>query len=616
MLIPFKFRAGVVRDTTMYSNAGGWFDCDKVRFRMGLPEKIGGWQKQISTAFFGICRALINWTTLDKKQYFGLGTNLKYYVSNGGTYTDVTPLRRTVTLGTDPFTSTDTMTTVTVTDVANGSVLNDFVTFSGATGFAGIPAGDLNQEHQITSIIDDDNYTIVVATPATSSTTGGGAAVDAEYQINVGLDTSVPGTGWGAGTWGHDTWGSDAPVGVTQDLRLWSHDTFGEDLIANVRNGGIYYWDATTPTDRMVPLEDRPGANEVPVVATITMVSADERHVIAMGTNPIGSLVQDPLFIRWSATENAVEWMPAAINTAGGYRLSVGTMIVGSLETRSEILIWTDIALYSMRWTGAPYVFSFTQLASNIALIAPNGATNLGDVTFWMGHNQFYIYNGRVNVMPCTISDYVFNRINLAQIQKVYAYTNSHFGEVGWLYPSTTDECDSYVIYSTREDAWYYGSLDRTAWLDRGPTYYPVATSADSYLYDHEYGFDDGSTNPPSPIEAYIESSPMEMNEGGQGDHFVFISRLIPDVTFRNSSATSPTVDMTIKMQNYPGADFSQDYPSLITKSATVPIEQFTRQAFVRLRGRSAVFRCESDGLGMTWRLGTPRVDVRLDGRR
>lgn len=616
MFVPLKFQPGIVRDLTRYANSSGWFDCDKVRFRMGLPEKIGGWQQAITTAFLGVCRALINWTTLNGRLYFGLGTHLKYYVSSGGSYTDVTPIRRTVTLGANPFASTNTSTTITVTDVGNGAVVNDFVTFSGATGFAGIPAGDLNQEFQIVRLINSSTYTIVVDTAATSTTSGGGALVEAEYQINVGLATSVPGVGWGAGTWGHDTWGSDTATGVAINLRLWSHDNFGEDLITNVRNGGIYYWDATSPTDRMVLLEDIPGANEAPVVATEVLVSAEERHVIAFGTNPIGSTTQDPLFIRWSGTETAAEWEPAATNTAGGYRLSLGTYIAGTTETRSEILIWTDTAMYSMRWTGAPYVFSFTQLGSNTPLMAPNASVTLGDVTYWMGHNQFYAYDGRIRDMVSPVADYVFTRMNLAQSEKVFAYTNSHFNEVGWLYPGDSEECDSYVIYNVLEKAWYFGSISRTAWLDRGPSYYPNATSADSYLYDHEYGFDDGSTNPPSAIEAYIQSSPLESPEGGNGMHFLFIDKLIPDVTFRNSSAINPTVDMTLLMQNYPGGTFVQEYDSAVTQSSTVTVEQFTQQCFIRLRGRSAAFRVGSDDLGVTWRLGVPRVNMRLDGAR
>jgi hypothetical protein len=614
MLVPLKFKPGVIREPTAYAAEGGWFDCDMVRFHHGSPEKIGGWQKMLDSTFLGTCRALINWTILSGANYFGLGTNLKYYVLNAA-YVDVTPIRRTVTLGADPFAATITSTTVTVTDAANGSVVGDFVTFSGATTFAGIPAGDLNQEHQITAILSANTYTITVDTAATSTASGGGGAVDADYQINIGLDDTVLGLGWGASPWGSGGWGSAASAGPSIELRLWSHDTFGEDLIANVRNGGIYYWDATAPNDRMVALEDLAGANEAPTVATQILVSAEERHVIALGTNPIGSAVQDPLFVRWSATESAVEWEPLATNTAGGYRLSVGTRIVAAVETRSEILIWTDTALYSMRWIGGQFVFSFTLLAIGTNIIAPNAFCTINDICIWMGKEQFYMYDGRITPLESPVSDYIFNRMNLQQTQKIYGSTNSTFDEVLWIYPAS-DECDSYVIFNYKEKAWYYGMMSRTAWLDRGPSYYPVATSTDSYLYDHEFGFDDGSTNPPSAINAYIESCPIESQQGGAGEHFQFVTRLIPDVTFRNSSAASPSVDMTVKMQNYPGANFSQDQASTITQSATVPIEQFTQQAFIRLRGRSAIFRVESDAVGVTWRLGTPRLDIRPDGRR
>ena len=614
MLTPLKFKPGIVKDLTRYANETGWFDSNWVRFRMSLPEKMGGWQKYSTSTFLGICRALINWTILSGRQYFGLGTNLKYYINSGsGSYTDITPIRRTVTLAADPFATTIGSTTVTVTDAGHGAVLNDFVTFSGATSFSGIPAGDFNQEHQITGIINGSSYTITVDTAGQIVASGGGAAVEAEYQINVGLANSVPGVGWGAGTWGHDTWGSDATDGISQNLRLWSHDNYGEDLIANVRNGNIYYWDATTPLARMVPLEDIPAASDAPVVATIIMVSSEERHVLAFGTNPIGSATQDPLFIRWSATEDAADWTPTVINTAGGYRLSVGTKIVAVLEGRAETLIYTDVAIYQMRWTGAPFVFSFVQIGTNIAIISPNAAVALGDVSFWMGHNQFYSYNGRIQIMNCPVADYVFSRLTMAQSQKIYAFSNSHFDEVGWLYPGDSDECDSYVIYSIRENVWYTGSLNRTAWIDRGPSYLPVATSEDGYLYDHEYGYDDGSTNPPSPITAYIESSPMEAPNGEQ---FMFINRFIPDVTFRDSSAANPSVDMTFTMQNYPGGSLTQNYSKTVTQTSTVTVEQFTEQCFIRLRGRSASFRCESNDLGVAWRLGVVRADIRSDGRR
>lgn len=617
MLLPLKFQPGIVRDTTDYSNTGGWYDCNWVRFRMGMPEKMGGWQQQISTQFLGICRSMISWSNLTGLQYLGLGTNLKYYVSDFSLYMDVTPIRAETMLGANPFSVTNGSTTMTVTDVANGAVLNDFVTFSGATGgFAGLSAGDLNREFQITGIITDDSYTVELAVVSNNTTTGGGAAVEAAYQINVGLDTNVQGVGWGAGTWGHDTWGSNAANGVTLNLRLWSDDNFGEDLIAGIYNGGIYYWDATFPQNRMVALEDLAGASNAPVIATQIMVSAEEQHVIAFGTNPLGSGVQDPMFVRWSDSQSPTMWTPQITNTAGGYRLSVGSKILGTVRTRSEILIYTDVALYSMRFVGGSDIFGFFLLGDYVSLIGPNAVVSANDTSVWMGKEQFFIYDGRISVLPCPITDYVFRRLNYAQLNKIFAFTNALFDEIGWLYPSTTDECDSYVIYNYKEKAWYYGTLLRTAWLDRGPNYYPLATSSDRYLYNHEFGLDDGSVNPPIGIDAFIESSPLEASMEGAGDRFLFLDRMIPDITFRNSTSPTPTVTMTLQMQNYPGSGLSQTFDSAVVSQAAVDVTEFTGQAFIRLRGRSAKFRCESTATGVTWRLGTPRVSYRLDGRR
>lgn len=615
MLVSLKFKPGLVRDLTDYAGMGGWFDCNWVRFRNGLPEKMGGWTTKITTAFLGTCRQLISWVTLNGFTYVGLGTHLKYYVSAGGTYTDVTPIRLTTNpMANNPFSTTNGSTTVTVTDVANGSVMNDFVTFSGATGgFAGLVAADLNKEFQITSIIDADHYTIVLSVTPNATTTGGGAVAVAAYQINVGLDTSIIGTGWGAGAWGHDTWGSSSSTGPTLQLRLWTADTFGEDLVTNVRNGGIYYWDATTPATRMLALSATPGASDAPVVATKTNVSPEERHVIALGCNPIGSAVQDPLFVRWSDAEDAANWTPSATNSAGGYRLSIGTYIVGAEHTRNEFLVFTDMAAYSMTWTGAPFTFSFQIIGYNISMIAPNAIVSVNDFAAWMSREQFFIYDGRISPLPCPLSDYVFRRLNYAQINKIQAFSNAFFNEVGWLYPSTTNDCDSYVIFNYREQAWYFGSITRTAWIDMGPNYYPLATGTDDILYNHEFGLDDGSTNPPSAITAFIESSPVEATEEGSGDHYIFMDRLIPDITFRNSTAATPQVTMTLETQDFPGTAVAQTYPSTV---ASVTVDRFTQQCFVRLRGRSAKFKVVSDQLGVTWRLGAPRVSYRLDGRR
>lgn len=620
-LIPLRFKPGLVRDMTEYSASGSWYDCDKVRFRLGLPEKIGGWVKKIENQFLGTCRCMVSWSLLSGASYLALGTTKKFYVSDGSSYTDVTPLRSDVRLGANPFAVVDTTTTMTVSDTAHGATLGDFVTFSGATTFAGLSSGDLNREFEITEIVDANSYKVVLPNPATSTTSGGGSSVDAAYQINIGINTAFSGLGWGAGTWGHDTWGSDAESGSLIEPRVWTADSFGQDLIACVRNGNIYHWDATLPNDRMTSLADQTGAVDAPIVATATLISAEERHVIVFGCNPLGSVIQDPMFVRWSDSESYVDWLPTETNTAGGYRLSIGTRIVAVQHARSQILIWTDLALYSMTWTGDPYTFSFQQVGYNVSTVGPNSAVTANDTTFWMGESQFFAYDGRINVLPCTVTDYIFTRLNTDQSFKVFAFSNSLYNEVGWFYavnPTSDDlepECSAYVTYNYKEQAWYYGELDRTAWIDLGASSYPLATSSDNYLYNHEFGFDDGSTNPPTGIEAYIESSPLEAADNGSGDHFIFMDRLIADVTFRNSSVPRPSVVMTISTQDYPGSLVEQEQASSIKQASSV-VDRFTKQSFIRLRGRSAIFRCSSSDVGVTWRLGVPRINYRLDGRR
>lgn len=616
MLMPVKIRPGINRDSTAYANSGGWYSCNWVRFRNGFPEKIGGWTKQIATAFVGACRAMINWTILAGTQYVGMGTSAKYYITNLTTFTDITPLRRTATLGTNPFAPTSGSALVVVTDVGSNATAGAYVTFSGGTTYAGFSTGQINAEFAITSIIDGDNYRITMPQTASNSTAGGGTVVVAEYQIDPGSTSSSAGTGWGTGTWGRGTWGSSYASSTIVPLRIWSNDTFGEDLITCIRNGGIYYWDATTPTTRLVSLSSLTGGVDVPTVATEIIVSSEERHVIAFGANPLDSVVQDPLLVRWSDTEDPIDWEVLITNTAGEYRLSVGTYIVSTMRTRTQILIWTDQALYTMTWTGAPYTFSFALVGNNVSTIAPNATAALNDVAIWMGKQQFYIYDGRIQPLDCPISDFIFRSLNYDQLDKIYAFTNANFNEVGWMIPTSTNECDTCILFNYKENLWYYGSIVRTAWLDRGPTYAPLATSADFYLYNQETGFDDGSTAPVTAINAYIESSPVELDADGPGNHFMFISRLIPDVTFRNSSAASPAMTMTLKMQDYPGQTYAQTYASTVTQTSVVTVEQFTTQCFIRLRGRSVVYRAESTAAGVTWRLGQQRLGVRLDGRR
>ena len=611
-LLPIQIKPGIVRDSTHYANKGGWWDCNWVRFRNSFPEKMGGWSTDLHETFLGACRSLINWTTNNGLNHTGFGTNLKYYLLTGGNYSDITPIRRTVTL-TNPFTTNGTATVV-VNDTSHGALQNDFVTFSGASSVGGIPAGDLNKEHQITEIINSSSYKIVVATAATSTTSGGGT-VTAEYQLNTGLDTYVPGVGWGAGTWGRNGWNqpSSTPTVGTQ-IGLWSNALFGEDLLINQRDGGIYYWSASTPNDRAINISALPYASDTPTIATEVLVSDVDRHVIALGCNQLGDSDQDFMNIRWSDTESAANWTPQSTNTAGGFRLSNGSKIVTGLRTRQEVLVWTDSAIYSMQFIGAPYVFNLNLLSGYTNISGPKAKIVVNDIVYWMGRDQFYIYNGRVATLPCPIRDYVFSRLNTDQIEKVYAGSNIAYNEIIWLYPSTnSNENDSYVVYNYVENVWYFGSISRTAWLDKTFGQYPTATSPDGKYYYHEFGFDDGSTNPPSAIDAYIESSPIEI---ASGNDFMFVRHAIPDLTFRSSTAASPTVTFTMEAQQQPGGPYSGIQNKNVTKTGSYPVDQFTEKLYTRIRCRSLIFRVESDQTGVGWRIGTPRIMASTDGLR
>ena len=637
-LTKLQFQPGINRESTSYTNEGGWYDMDKVRFRMGYHEKIGGWTKLGIKSFLGSCRALHSWRTIALNNYIGLGTNDKYYIEEGQGYYDITPIRETTSAGDVTFAASDGSSTITVTDTNHGAVVGDFVTFSGAVSLGGlITANVLNQEYKINSIVGSNSYTITargvnsvaditvdgvytpVAVTANSSDSGnGGSSVVGAYQINTGLDTSVFGNGWGAGTWSRGAWNSAAVIDtLTDTLRLWSHDNFGEDLIINVYNGGIYYWDASavTPlTTRAVPLSSLAGASNTPTVAAKVIVSDVDRHVIAFGANPLGSSVQDPLLIRFSDQENAADWTPSTTNTAGDLLIGSGSRIVTALETRQQILVFTDASLHVMQYLGPPFTFGINMISENVTIASPNSAIAIEDNVFWMGNNEFYTYGGAVQKLPCTVRDYVFSDFNQNQSEKVFAASNTSFSEVWWYYPSANSEnVDRYVVYNYQQNIWYYGTLARGAWIDRGVEQNPIAAGLDGYLYTHENGFDDGSQNPATAISAYIESSQFDI---GDGNNFSFVSRIIPDVTFRDSTVSSPSVTFTMKARNFPGGNYLQEDDSTVTKTATVPVEQFTNQAFVRLRGRSMALRVDSNETGMTWRLGSPRMDVRQDGRR
>ena len=641
-----QFRPGVNRETTSYTNEGGWFDCDKVRFRFGTPEKIGGWEKFSGKSFLGTCRALHPFVALAGESYLGVGTHLKYYINEGGGYNDITPLRVTTAAGDVTFAAANGSSTLTVTDSNHGANENDFVTFSGAASLGGnITAGVLNQEYQISRIVNTNSYEVVarevaslnditidgVYTPtpvlANSSDTGnGGSSVVGAYQIQSGLDTTVAGTGWGAGTWSRGAWGSSANLTAVGDiLRVWSHDNFGEDLIINVRNGGIYYWDKSTssaPFARAVELKDLAGADATtPTIAKQVMISDRDRHVIVFGCdaqNDIG--VQDPLLIRFSDQENPLVWSAQATNTAGDLRIGTGSEIITALETRQQILVWTDKSLHSMQFLGPPFTFGISMISENITIASPLSAIAVDDMVMWMGEEEFYIYSGQVQKLPCSVRAYVFNDFNHDQAEKVTAAVNSSYSEIWWFYPSATEtngivnqDIDKYVVYNYEEQVWYYGNLNRTAWIDRGIGQYPVAASTDGYLYYHEFGTDDGSVNPPAAISSYIESSQMSI---GAGDNFVFLSKLIPDVTFDGSTSPSPNVDFTLETRRFPGSDYNQTTNSNVIRSSTVPVEQFTDQVRLRMRGRSFALKIESENTGVEWRLGTPRVELRPDGRR
>ena len=702
-LTKLQFRPGINRETTSYTNEGGWFDMDKVRFRFGYPEKIGGWIKQSATNFLGTCRALHPWIALDGSNYLGVGTHLKYYINEGGGYNDITPIRATTSAGDVTFSASAntlnasvaivdtsvtlsstsgfpesgrikidsevityaalsgndligctrgvdgtvaathtsgaavTCATLIVSDTAHGALENDFVTFSGASTLGdAITADVLNQEYQITAIIDVDSYqiearevstinSITTSTGlnptyvfATSSDSGdGGASVVGTYQINTGLDTTIVGNGWGAGTWSRGTWGSSTPLTASgQTLRIWSHDNFGEDLIINVRDAGIYYWDKTNGTStRAVDITSLAGSNLAPTIAKQVLVSDRDRHVVAFGCDPETDIgTQDPLLIRFSDQENILEWASTVENTAGDLRLGSGSEIVTAIETRQQVLVFTDVSLHAMQYLGPPFTFGINEISTNIIVAGPLAAIAVEDNVFWMGAEEFYVYGGAVQRLPCSVRDYVFSDINNDQLEKVTAATNTAFSEVTWFYPSSaSSENDRYVTYNYDQKVWYYGTLARTVWLDRGVNSDPVAASTDHSLYFHEIGFDDGSTSPASAITAYIESSQMDL---GEGEQFVFMKRLIPDMTFRDSSNPTPSAVMTLKVRNFPGGNYTNTNNGSVAKTASVPVEQFTEQIFVRLRGRSFAFRIETDDTGVGWRLGSPRVEIRPDGRR
>lgn len=616
--MPFEkieLRPGIYRDATDYTNTGGWYDCNNVRFRAGKPEKIGGWQKFTNDSFSDIARKLLRFRTLKGDIYTAIGTNFHVYLEIGEALLDITPYKSKALGLTDPFTTTSGSNEVLVTDPGHDIIEGDYVFIENASAFDVYAANDVNGEKQVTEVVSTSQYKVQFGVSAGSTTSGGGT-VDIYRLISPGLDTVVFGTGWGADAWGAGGWGEAADQAAEVSfgtIRLWSFDNYGEDLIGCASNNGIYYWDATNVNDRMFPISELPGAVDTPTIATSVIVSDRDRHVLAFGTNPIGESAQDPLLIRWSDQENAGDWRPTTTNTSGSIRLSSGSRIVSALSTRAETLVWTETTTYSLRYIGGVFVFSLESLAENTTCAGQNSPISVSDVVYWMGQNTFYVYAGQVREIPCPVRDKVFLDINNDQRDKIHSGANVKENEVFWFYPSlNSNEVDKYVTYNYRDNIWYYGTLARTAWIDRGLAPNPIAAGLDGYLYYQDFGTDDGSTNPPGAIDAFIESSPIEI---GNGDRFTFIKRIIPDVSFRES-LNGATMNIVLSARNEPGSAVHDSETSSITKSATIPVEQYTNEVWVRLRGRSFVIRAESNTTNSRWRLGTPRVEVRTDGRR
>ena len=739
-----QFRPGINRENTSYSNEGGYYASNKIRFRSGQPEKIGGWAadtgittstlKPPTGTLWGVARGMWNWLNLTGYNLLAIGTNLKYYIQNGpnGFVYDVTPLRFTTGAGEATFAATTGSPIITVTDIAHGAQAGDFVTFSGAVSLGGnITATILNAEFQITSYVSSNQYTITASVNATAGDSGnGGSSVVAAYQITTGVDIYSLNVGWGAGTWGgivfgtatnqlngainnavttitvDDTtafsaagnilidsenisytsksstqflgctrglsgtgsgaaaahadnaivvqsttftgWGSPAATGIGVQLRLWSQSNFGEDLIFNARGGALYYWAnaaaASTfnrgqylgPSTTIVTKAGNITTDSsCPTIANFVMVSDASRFVLAFGVNDYGSAIQDPLLIRWSDQESFATWIPAVTNQAGSYRLSHGSQIVTAMQTRQEILVLTDATIYSMQYLGPPYVWSFQILGDNISIAGPNAIATANNITYWMGTDKFYMYSGRVQTLPSTLREYVFNDINLEQAYQFCAGTNEGYSEVWWQYCSAgSSVVNRYVIYNHLENSWYYGDWDnyqnlnqgRTAWLDSSLRSFPMATTygvaggnSNAQLLYHESGVDDGTVNPSVPIVAQVTSSDFDI---GDGHNFGFVWRLIPDLTFDGSNVNQPTAMFTVLPRANSGAPYGpSNNPDVVStqnyqNQRTYAIQQFTQQVYVRIRGRQMAFKVSSDELGVQWQLGVPRIDIRPDGRR
>lgn len=612
-----QFRPGVNRDQTNYSNEGGWYECDKIRFRSGFPQKIGGWLKASPTAILGVCRQLFGYITSFSDNLLAVGTNVKVYLETGSTYVDITPTRAVYTSITTPstdncFDTTNGSTTVNVNITGHGAVTGDYVTFAGAAAVGGVPAAALNTNHYIT-FVDANNFTITVTTAATSTVTnGGGTAITAYFDISPGAAISVYGYGWGAGAWGAGGWGSGSVIPVVTLQRDWWFDQFDNDLVMNIREGTIYYWPySASITGRAVPLSSLGGAADVPNKAMQILVSQNDKHLLAFGCQPYAGLSTDydPLLIRWASQDDPGMWTPLVTNSAGFLRVSRGSAIIRDIATRQEILVFTEATVSSLQFLGTSDVFGIQELADNISIIGPRAVITANNMTFWMGHDKFYAYSGRVETLPCSLRNHVFENLNYDQTDQIICGTNEGWNEIWWMYPTANSQTNNaYVIYNHLERIWYYGSIERTAWLDSPLREYPQAIGG-QYLYNHEQGVNDDV----APMPAFITSSDFDIADGEQ---FTLVKRILPDVDFNGSTASTPQVLMTFKPRNFPGSNYMPEAEEAVTRSTTVPVQQYTEQVFIRARARQMGFKISSVDLGVQWQLGSPRLDGRPDGKR
>ena len=614
-LSKLQFKPGLNRDQTNYAGEGGYYECDKVRFRSGFPQKIGGWLRYGVFTLIGTCRQMYNYISSFSDNIQAIGTNAKLYLDVGQNLRNITPLRAsnptyTTTATDNCFTTVNGSTTVTVTITGCTAVVGNYVQISGAVATRGIPASELNTNHEILTAPTGDTFTIAVTTPATSSGTGGGTAIVVSFEINVGPVTTTYGYGWGAGAWGSGGWGSGAVTPITIFQQDWFMDNFDNDLVANVRNGPIYYWEyAALFNTRAVLLSSLAGATDVPTEATQVLVSQNDKHLLCFGSTPFGGGSFDPLLIRWANQDEPTNWTPLPTNSAGFIRVSRGSRIVRALPTRQEILVWTDSHLYTLQFTGTTDVFSLQEYADNISIMSPRSCISANNVTYWMGQDKFYAYSGRVETLPCTLRNYVFQDFNYDQAEQVVCGTNEQWHEVWWFYPSSSAQTnDRYVIYNYLERIWYYGNLARTAWLDSPSRQYPQAVGG-YFVYNHEQGLNDDTL----PMTSFITTNDFDLQDG---DQFVLIKRIIPDVNFEGSTATAPKVIMTMRPRNFPGSNYSNTNEPDVERSTTVPIEQYTEQVFIRARARQMGFKIISEDLNVQWQLGAPRLDGRPDGKR